>query len=82
MMFTEVKELVGDEESLKGNALKQSKGPSVTPPQMDADDGDWDNLSELNKSNELGELNKSNELGEFNGVNNLNLLGAIQQAKG
>ena len=84
MMFTEVKELIDDEESQKGtNKLKQSKGPTNEPIIVNDDDGEWDEFSELGASNQLeGESNKGSEFGGLGGANNLNLLGAIKDAKG
>lgn len=79
-MFTEVKELIDDEESQKGfNSLKQSKEPKI----VNDDDGEWDEFSEMGASNKLeGESNKESEFGGRSGANKLNLLGAIKEAKG
>ena len=81
-MFTEVKELIDDEESQKGNVLKQSKQPSNAPNLQD-DDGEWDNFSELGKTDQIeGGSDNGSEFGDLGGGNNANLLGAIKEAKG
>ena len=98
MMFTEVKELIDDEESAKGTSkLKMSKGveglqhpideiPSLKdapPSAAEAGDGEWDDFSELGKGDEDDQRsNHSNEFGGLSGLNNANLLGAIKEAKG
>ena len=78
-MFTEVKELIDDEESQKGfTSLKQSKEPKI----VNDDDGEWDEFSEMGASNKLeGDSNKGSEFGGRGGAQ-LNLLGAIKEAKG
>ena len=88
MMFTEVKELIDDEESHKGtNTLRQSnnnKGPITNEPKIvNDDDGEWDNFSQFGASEKLeGASNKGSEFGGLGGANQLNLLGAIKEAKG
>ena len=96
-MFTEVKEIIDDEESAKGTSkLKQSKGPELhhpideipslkdaPPPGAGDADGEWDDFSELGKGeDDDNRSNHSNEFGGLSGLNNANLLGAIKEAKG